>query len=237
MMKPAIARPALSLLLAMVGLGAAQLASAQQPFKLGVEERGYLQNPNSGEYEYPAPQAVPTPQLQGNVDRHVAPPKKKPPAKTMKLQGGAQDTMRPLVPFKVQAQQSVALPQGFLGAWQVSGMRKDIQAQPQFQAAIPTIFSEQTQDIWNISGDPRGGYAFNNQAGVKSSIFVDKVQGDTAFIRYQHPIKNTMAQEAIVMQLVPGGAQFNGLERISIIKQGEPGPRAQVTYALQGRRR
>ncbi len=36
------------------------------------------------------------------------------------------------------------------------------------------------------------------------------------------------------MSLVPGGAQFNGLERVSISKQGQV--RAKVTYQLVGRR-
>ncbi|MGH9554162.1 MAG: hypothetical protein ACRD3W_32590, partial [Terriglobales bacterium] len=62
------------------------------------------------------------------------------------------------------------------------------------------------------------------------------VEGGTAFIRYQHPISKTMAQEAIVMSLVPGGIQFNGLERISIVKEGMAQPRAKVTYQLMGSR-
>ncbi|HMP51824.1 MAG TPA: hypothetical protein PKD05_09740, partial [Candidatus Melainabacteria bacterium] len=69
-----------------------------------------------------------------------------------------------------------------------------------------------------------------------SPLFVNKVQGNTAFIRYGHPIKNTMAQEAIVMELSPDGKRFKGLERITIVKQGEP-PRAKVTYQLVGQRR
>lgn len=204
-------------------------ANAQQPFKLGVEERGYIQDP-SGESAYPMPQMVGRP-MQGNVDK-TEKKKPKPPA----LRGGASDSgvQRPTIQGGVQ--KSAQLPQGFMGQWVVNGLRKDIQAQPQYRAAIPEIFSEQTEDTWNITGDPGKGYAFSNQHGVKSAIFVDKVEGGTAFIRYQHPIQNTMAQEAIVMQIAPGGMQFTGLERITIVKQGEP-PRAQVTYQLVGRRR
>jgi hypothetical protein len=69
---------------------------------------------------------------------------------------------------------------------------------------------------------------------MSTPIFVDKVQGGTAFIRYQHPIKNTMAQEAIVLSLDQNGAVFNGLERISINKEGQT--RAKVTYQLNGSR-
>ena len=74
----------------------------------------------------------------------------------------------------------------------------------------------------------------NNDQGVSTSLLVQST-GDTAILRYQHPIKNTVAQEAVVMQLLPGGASFNGIERISIVKQGE-GVRAKVEYNLLGRR-
>lgn len=155
------------------------------------------------------------------------------PKKQKPMQGNVQAA----APMQAGIQQSQPLPQGFMGSWLVSGQRKDVQAEPQYQAVIPQIFAEQTQNVWNITGSPSSGYSFSNEAGVKSAIFVDKVEGGTAFIRYQHPVKNTMAKEAIVMQIVPGGVQFNGLERISIVKQGEPRPRAQVTYQLVGRRK
>src|SRR5262249_8202334 len=56
---------------------------------------------------------------------------------------------------------------------------------------------------------------------------------DTAFIRYQFQVKATMAQEAVVLQLAPGGAQFQGLERIMIVRSNQP-PRAKITYQLSG---
>lgn len=227
-----------SILVALLAVGLTQSSASADPFKLGVEERGYIQNP-SGEAQYPSPEMVPTGQpLNGGVDQSHKPkkPKPQPPRKPLQAQVSEQaPVQRP--PIQMGIQQSVQLPPGFMGAWVVSGLRQNIEAQPQYQAAIPTIFQGQTQDVWTISGNPNSGYAFANEAGVRTSIFVDKVQGDTAFIRYQHPIKNTMAQEAIVMQIAPGGAQFKGLERISIVKQGEPGPRAKVTYQLMGRRR
>lgn len=212
-------------------------SNAQAPFKLGVEEKGYLNDdPYGGGAQYPSPQYVGDPQPLKGGAQHTEKPKKKQAPPQLKPQVPVQAAVPQQRPMNVGIQQSVQLPAGFMGSWLVSGQRTQVQAQPQFQQAVGSIFAEQTQNVWNITGDPSSGYAFSNDSGVKSAIFVDKVSGDTAFIRYQHPIKNTMAQEAIVMQLVPGGAQFNGLERISIVKQGEP-PRAQVTYQLMGRRR
>jgi hypothetical protein len=235
-MKNPRGRRALSMIAALTCLAITQSANAQEkkPFQLGVEERGYIQEPGGNMNEqYPSPQMVQTPTYSGNVQKKEKPaPKKKAPA----LQSGVSDSAQSRPPLQAGVRQDQVLPQGFMGSWLVSGLRKEIKAQPQFQAAIPTIFQEQTQDVWTISGSP-GGYAFSNNQGVKSAIYVDKVQNGTAFIRYQHPIKNTMAKEAIVMEMVPGGMQFNGLERISIVKQGEPGPRAEVTYQLMGRRR
>lgn len=235
-------RFASSVFVALLAVGLTQgSATAQTPFKLGVEERGYIQDPHGGgEAQYPSPEMVPTGQpLNGSVDQSQRPKKAKPtpPRKPLPLHGNATEQVPQRQPMQMGIQQSVQLPPGFMGSWVVNGMRQNIEALPQYQAAIPTIFQGQTQDVWTIGGNPNSGYSFSNEAGVKTSIFVDKVQGDTAFIRYQHPIKNTMAQEAIVMQIAPGGAQFKGLERISIVKQGEPGPRAKVTYQLMGRRR
>lgn len=228
-------RRALTMLVALTGLAVAQSADAQEkkPFQLGVEERGYIQEPggNMGE-QYPSPQMVQTPTYSGNVQKKEKPAPKKKPA----MQAGVADSAPPQRALQASIRQDQVLPQGFMGSWLVSGLRKDIKAKPEYQAAIPTIFQEQTQDVWTITGSP-GGYAFANNQGVKSAIYVDKVENGTAFIRYQHPIKNTMAKEAIVMQMVPGGMQFNGLERISIVKQGEAGSRAEVTYQLMGRRK
>jgi len=71
---------------------------------------------------------------------------------------------------------------------------------------------------------------------VSTTLTIYKVMNNQAFIRYQHPIGKTMAQEAIVMELQNGGASFQGLERISIIKDGQQPPRAKVTYQLYGQR-
>ncbi|HMY55331.1 MAG TPA: hypothetical protein PK671_20380, partial [Candidatus Obscuribacter sp.] len=79
-------------------------------------------------------------------------------------------------------------------------------------------------------------YTLKTDQGVTTSLNIYKVAGNQAFIRYQHPISKTMAQEAVVLELQNGGMSFQGLERISIVKEGEPQPRAKVTYQLYGQR-
>lgn len=207
-----------------------------EPFKLGVEQQHKIEN------AYPAYPTYPPPQM---VQPVKPPPVKKPPTppKT-KLQGGAQIAPIAPVPPKrppIQAaiQENVppgVLPQVFLGTWQVLGNRQKVEAQPQYQEGIGNIFSPSNQQVWSIAGNPGQGYTMNSNTGASTQIYVDKVSGNTAFIRYAHPIRNTMAQEAIVMQLSPDGKQFQGMERISIVKQGEPSPRAKVTYSLFGQR-
>jgi hypothetical protein len=212
----------LSLVLGLAFLYAAPAALAK-PFELGVEQKEVMpgQNPYEGQAEYPVPQAIQP--YQGGI-RDQAP-----------IQGGTgMQGGRP--PMEAGIQRSIPLPPQFLGTWLVKGQRQGFEAQPQFQAAIPQIFAGSTKNVWTISGNPSQGYAFSNEEGARSPLFVNKVQGNTAFIRYGHPIKNTMAQEAIVMELSPDGKRFKGLERITIVKQGEP-PRAKVTYQLVGQRR
>lgn len=213
--KAHLSLPALLALLAL-SPGLFTVVRADEPFKLGIEQKGYVQDPYQGEASYPEPQAVAVPQpLQGNVDKR--PPKA--------LKAGA------------MTQKSIPLPPGFMGSWLVQGQRTKVEAKnPEFQQQASGAFAMQTQNEWVISGNPGSGYSFTNDMGVKSPIFIQDVKGDTAFIRYQHPMKNTMAQEAVVMTLQNGGAQFNGLERISIVKQGE-GVRCKVTYQLIGRRK
>ncbi len=212
---------------ALVGLTAIPQANAD-PFKLGAEQKQYN---NDGSYpaypQYPTPQAMPAPRppMTGNV-QESAPPRRP-------MNGNVQENAPPRRPIPVQIQK-VVLPASFLGSWNVTGQRTKVEALPEFQAGAEAVFAPNTSNVWNIGGDPNSGYSMSNDAGVSTSLVVDKVEGNTAFIRYQHPIKNTVAGEAIVMSLVPGGAQFNGLERVSISKQGQV--RAKVTYQLVGRR-
>lgn len=194
------------------------------PFKLGVEQKERMQNTNplGGYADYPAPQMVP---------QNPAPDTQRPP-----LNARVTDQAPKRPPIQMQAQK-VVLPPSFMGAWLVSGQRMKVEAMPEFQAGAEAAFGMMTQNTWNISGNPNAGYQMSNDMGVSTAIVVDRVEGNTAFIRYQHPVKNTVAQEAIVMSLSADGAQFNGLERISIVKDGMPQPRAKVTYKLVGRRR
>ncbi len=206
-------------------------ASLADPFKLGAEQKQYNEGGSYPAYpQYPTPQAIPAPRqpMKADIREDVRP--------TPRMNGNIQQDnpppRRPMINAGVQ--QRVVLPASFLGAWNVQGQRTKVEALPEFQAGAEAVFAPNTSNVWNIGGDPNSGYSMSNDQGVSTQLVVDKVEGNTAFIRYQHPIKNTVAGEAIVMSLVPGGAQFNGLERVSISKQGQV--RAKVTYQLVGRR-
>ncbi len=213
---------------ALVNLVAFPQASSADPFKLGAEQKQFNEGGSYPAYpQYPTPQAMPAPRpMNAGVREDVRP---RPPMNA----GVQQDDTPRRPPIKLQAQR-VVLPASFLGAWNVQGQRTKVEALPEFQAGAEAVFAPNTSNVWNIGGDPNSGYSMSNDQGVSTQLVVDKVEGNTAFIRYQHPIKNTVAGEAIVMSLVPGGAQFNGLERVSITKQGQV--RAKVTYQLVGRR-
>jgi len=202
--------------------------ASADPFKLGVQDNNSV--PSQAQYAYPAPAMVAPiqrPPMQGNVN--ASPP----------MQGQIQQPRMapqppPRPPIQARVQQQVALPQGYMGVWHVSGRLKGIDASPEFQAAAQQAFAPSTDNVWQISGSA-GSYQMGN-GQMSCQLFVDRVGPDgTAFIRYQHQVGKTMAQEAIVMSLAPGGAQFSGLERISIVKDGGP-PRAKVTYELMGQR-
>lgn len=214
--------------LLLLGISLIQIAGSSafaDPIKGGVDmtQQGTL---NSGsEYSsYPAPQMI-------QQTPTMAPQQIRRP-----INGNIQQSQpRPQQhPIQMQTQQSQVLPQGFLGRWSVNGQRQKVEAMPEFQAGAEQAFSMNTNNTWNINGNP-GNYTMSN-GEMSTQIWVDKVEGGTAFIRYQHQVKNTMAQEAIVMSLTANGATFNGLERISIVKEGLAQPRAKVTYALAGRR-
>jgi hypothetical protein len=196
-------------------------AIANDPFKLGVEEKNYREDNNQLYPAYPAPQMIPSQPLNGTTTQTRQPLYSAPPKRA---------------PLNAGAERSVELPPAFLGVWQVQGQRVKVDALPEFSQSAEQAFALSNSQIWTINGGAASGYTLGSNTGVQTPLIVDRVQGTTAFIRYQHPIGNTMAQEAIVMSLLPGGAQFNGLERVSIIKQGLPAPRAKVTYQLVGHR-
>jgi hypothetical protein len=210
-------------LTAVLGLTSISPVCAQNsPLEGGVQQQEYVPGSGSSYPAYPSPQMVPakpsfgshgqSSQFNGNVERgnQMGAP----------LQGGVT---------------KVALPPAFMGVWNVRGTRKSVDAQPEFQQGAERAFTVNNQQVWTIEGS-QDAYTLGSNTGIQTPIYVDKVQGTTAFFRYQHPVGNTVAQEAIVMSLTGGGAQFNGLERISIVKQGLPQPRAKVTYNLVGTR-
>lgn len=209
---------------------------ADDVYKGGIEENATMSSPHY----------VPSyglPKMVGPAMHRPPPPKTEKPVTKPPLKGNATREQpkppvvkkpMPLPPPAPAKLKEGVLPAQFLGRWQVMGARSKVEAQPQFQAGIDNIFSMSTSNVWNIQGSPEQGYMLSTDSGVSTALMVQS-NGQQAILRYQHPIKNTVAQEALVMQLGPGGAQFDGLERITIIKQGEP-PRAKVTYNLTGRR-
>ena len=211
------------------GFSAAEISAfaQEQPYKLGVQENVQGQ-PST--YSYPPPQMIPVPATTVPPAARLAP--KPAPMPIPRYNGQASSNNTPEA-FSVGVSK-VALPPPFLGSWQVHGQRTKVDAMPEFQAAAGRSFSLTNDQIWNISGNQASGYTLSSNTGISTALIVDKVEGSTAFVRYQHPVGNTMAQEAIVMRLAASGMQFDGLERISIVKQGLPQPRAQVTYSLAG---
>jgi len=214
---------------------------AQEPYKLGVQENV----PGSGSASYPAPQMIGAPAtpavkkakrtLSGNTKKNNLQNNNAQSGSVQNSSVQSNNVQSPMGPEIFSSSvTAVALPPIFLGAWQVHGQRTTVEALPEFQAGAAQAFTVNNDQIWNISGNQESGYTLGSNTGISTALIVDKVQGNTAFVRYQHPVGNTMAQEAIVMSLRPGGREFDGLERISIVKQGLPQPRAKVTYQLMG---
>lgn len=237
-------RPMIMAVVALIALAAVAPAIAQEPgkpFELGVQQNVHGAAPSYP--SYPAPVAIPVPQ-----PVPVKPPKKQKPLKAtavqeqpatprmnVGIQQNAQPVQRPPMQANVQASPPPGvLPTQFMGNWLVLGSRQNIEARPEYQNGVGNIFTSSNSQTWNIVGGP-GGYQMGSSSGVQQ-VQIGQCNNTTAFIRYAHPVGNTVAQEAIVMQLSPDGQTFQGMQRITIKKQGEPTPRAQVTYSLMGRR-
>lgn len=224
-----------------VGLNAAVAQDPNSKFEIGVEQNQFA--PASS---YPSYPAYPAPKMIPQTPKAATPPPKKPPKRlNANINQQQQQPQRPIQaniqsnpPLQANVQASPppgVLPPQFLGAWSVMGSRKSVQARPEFQSGIEGIFTSVNSQTWNIGGGP-GGYSMSSDTGV-SQVQIGQCTANTAFVRYQHPMKNTMIQEAIVLQLAPDGRSFQGMQRITVMKQGEPQPRAQVTYNLMGQRR
>ncbi len=212
-----------------------------KPFQLGVQQS--VQGAPASYPAYPVPTMIPTPP-------RVAPIQKPPKKKLQPLNVGLQQNSQPSRPLNAGLQQQNiqpppmraavqnappgVLPQQFMGNWLVLGSRTKVDARPEYQSGVGNIFTSSNSQSWNIVGAP-GGYSMSSTTGVQS-VQVGNCNTTTAFLRYAHPVGNTVAEEAIVMQISADGQSFQGMQRITIKKQGEPGPRAQVTYSLMGRR-
>jgi len=214
----ALVKGAAALLFAVIAAGSMASMVQAGPFQLGAEAQQFIESAPAQNNTYQSGTMV--------QDNNGYRP----------MQAGASQNQQPPMRLQAQTQRSVALPPAFLGSWLVQGQRTGIEAQPAFQQGIGGLFQEGTRNMWNISGSPKQGYQMSNDQGVQTTLTIYKVMNNQAFIRYQHPIGKTMAQEAIVMELQNGGASFQGLERISIVKDGQQPPRAKVTYQLFGQR-
>lgn len=190
----------------------------KKPLQGIIEHKQAISVPVEPVPDYPKPVFVP---VHNGAARKGEPKKEK------------QKTLKGKVSGQQSAVKGYLAPQ-FLGVWQVSGTRSAIEAQPQYRSGVSNIFAATTSNTWRIEGNQSQGYLLSTNTGVQTRLTVE-THGDNAILRYQHPINQTLAQEALVMQLLPGGAQFDGLESISIVKPNEP-PRAKVTYKLIGRR-
>ena len=214
-----LVKGAAALLFAVIATGSMASMVQAGPFQLGAEAQQFIESAPAQNNTYGGGVMVDDP----NANRRP-------------ITGNIQQNQQPPMRLQAQTQRSVALPPAFLGSWLVQGQRTGIEAQPQFQQGVGGLFQEGTRNMWNISGSPKQGYQMSNDQGVQTTLTIYKVMNNQAFIRYQHPIGKTMAQEAIVMELQNGGASFQGLERISIVKDGQQPPRAKVTYQLFGQR-
>lgn len=226
--------------LASVSPSFAQGDGQGKPFQIGVQQN--VQAPATTYPAYPVPTMIPQP---ARVAPIVKPPKKKPLKANLEQQ--VEQPMQQRQPIRANIQQAApiqarveaspppgVLPTQFMGNWLVLGSRSKIDARPEYQNGIENIFTASNSQTWNIVGGP-GGYSMSSTTGVQS-VQVGQCQSTTAFLRYQHQVGKTMAQEAIVMQLSPDGQTFQGMQRITIRKPGEASARAMVTYQLMGRR-
>ncbi len=226
----------LLLLAASLSSASAYAQDGADPFKLNAQTNEFV----------PGQPYVPSygaPKMIGVPKKATPPPpvKKTPPPKPIKAGINTNTNIQKPVqqprPMPMATQQPVqgVLPAQFLGTWKVLGNRTRVEgSNAKYQQGFEQAAAMTTSNVWTIQGSPEQGYMMSTDQGVSTPILVES-QGDKAVFRYQHPIQNCMAQEAVVMQLLPGGGGFEGLERTTIVKQGEQ-PRAKITYQLMGHR-
>lgn len=185
-----------------------------EPYQLGVQEKTYIDSSQA----YPAYPSYPS----------------YPSSGLNRLDVNPGTTLHGATGQNQQVKKKVVLPPSFLGVWSVQGQRTKIGAanDPKYQQGVQRVFAGMTQNTWTIKGNANSGYSLTSDQGITTPLVVENVQGNTAYIKYQHPVYSTMAMEAIVLQLGGNGASFEGLENISIVKAGEK-PRMWATYQLQ----
>lgn len=220
-------------------------AWADEPFKLDASHTEVIpgqqaQTPSYGTPTYAVPTMVPTPKpkkLKATVEHKEAPPPPPPPPPR------PMPAMQPMQPQQQMMQpQDGVLPPQFLGRWAVNGVQTGVEVSQWFQQKtgatvekVRTQFSPQNQQTWTIQGSPQQGYVMQSDTGATTPLMVQTQGANIAIIKYQHQVFNSVANEAIVMQLGPDGMRFDGLESITIVKPGEQ-PRFKVKYKLVGQR-
>ena len=234
---PFFAAICLSISIGFTPLPASAEGDEPKVHKLKIEEKGERSPEYVRPYGPPVMVSDPTKKIKGNVDRGPAndpkKPKKPPEPPKPPKPADPPKSPKPAAPLTKVEPVMDDLPPEFLGRWTVLGRRSAVTAEPQYQSGMSSIFAGNTNNVWIISGSADAGYLLGSDSGVKQPLLVERT-GSKAILRYQHPMNKTMVQEAVVMELQPGGAQFHGLERITVVKQGEPKPRATVTYELVG---
>ncbi len=221
-------------------------AWADEPFKLDASHTEVIpgqvqQQASYGTPTYATPQMVPTqppPKKLKMEIKHTEAPKQPPPPPPPP----PQRPMQPVQAMQPMQPQDGVLPPQFLGRWAVQGQQTGVEVAQWFQqktgATVEKVrsqFSPTNQQTWTIQGSPQQGYVMQSDTGATTPLMVQTQSANIAIIKYQHQVFNSVANEAIVMQLGPDGAQFEGLESITIVKPGEQ-PRFKVKYKLYGRR-
>lgn len=129
---------------------------------------------------------------------------------------------------------AVELPSIFLKTWHIKCTKQKFDVQPQFEADCKGLPDLGGDTEWTITRDQKSNqYKIFSDADYSVELWVDKVQGQTAFFRFKHLIDAFMIQEAVVMNVSSDGRQFNGLRRLTVCKENSV-RMAQAHYQLSG---
>jgi hypothetical protein len=129
---------------------------------------------------------------------------------------------------------AVELPSMFLKTWYIKCTKQKFDVQPQFEADCKGLPYLGGDTVWTITPDQNSNqYKIFSDADYSVELWVDKVQGQTAFLRFKQVIDAFLIQEAVVMTVSTDGRQFNGLRRLTVCK-GNSVPMAKAHYQLSG---